>query len=508
MSWFSSDSEKQGDQPQQAPAPQPTEGPGFVTEALLEGLVLASGGAVPALAGMLIAHKLGRDPAIWVWFQKKFGNQKTKELQGQVDTQQKQPQQPDAPPPEAPKPKYDDFITKFNAAFSTISGQFADMKDDAGVMQYFTVSQVEQLNGYMASNTVPPNLFHGASGPKLTAQKRILMAGVILASGKLPAELNGKDNQSRDGGKDKQGKVKEGDDRLHAANCGHWASQVYLYAGVNENGFNASSAQYNTDSGGKAHVANGAADPTNPFAFTGAKDANLPLEGKQKAAADAAAADGKDPGQWYRNKEAGMEQINQLQPGDWIYIYNANADFSGGHSEIFNSWDGDETTGKDKTGNDVTYRTANVMSQMNPANGGQVHKQRLGPSYSGDLNVATLTAIQRVTAESGELVDLNQAVSAGADAANEKIIADKKIDKQKLHDYLVTKSRTDLDKKANLAAAQRDMFDKAINGATDADTHSISLLVAACQKLESSMAAKFGTIDQSILKDIAQFRAS
>lgn len=47
-----------------------------------------------------------------------------------------------------------------------------------------------------------------------------------------------------------------------------------------------------------------------------------------------------------------------------------------------------------------------------------------------------------------------------------------------------------------------------IDGSTDAETHSISLLAAACQKLESSMGTRFGTIDQSILKDIAQFKAS
>ncbi|MFT3691958.1 MAG: hypothetical protein QM831_02370 [Kofleriaceae bacterium] len=502
MSWFSSDAEKQADQPEAQPQAQPTEGPGFVTEALLEGLVIASGGAAPALAGMLISHKLGRDPAIWVWFQKKFGNQKTKEIQGQVDSQQKQPQA-DQPPPQTPQPQYTTFIEKFNADFPSVAPQFA-LKEET-VPQYFTGAQIAQLTQFFNDNVVPPNLFHTANQPMLTAQKRILLGGVILSGGKLPAEMNSDNNKSRDGAKDKNGKVtKPTDDRLHAENCGHWASQVYLYAGVNENGYNASAKTYNTDSGGESHVANGVADPSNPFAFTGAKDPNLPLEGKQ---ADAAGKSDK-PEAYYRNKEANMDQINQLQPGDWIYIYNANADFSGGHSEIFNGWDGEQTSKTDKSGTEVVYRTAHVMSQRNVGAGGEVHKQYIGPQFSAELNVATLTAVQRVTADSGELTDLNQIVSASTDEQNEKIITDKKLDKQKLHDYLVDKARGDLKAKKNLADSQNQMFTKAIDGATSADTHSISLLVAASQKLEATMGTKFGVIDQSILKDIAKFKAS
>lgn len=497
MSWFSSSSEKQAEGA--APAQTESSGVGFATEAILEGLALVAGPSVPTLAGMLIAHNLGRDPAIWVWMQKKFGNQKTKEIQAQVDTQQKQPQS-EAPPPPPVAPKYEAFVTEFKAKFPEVLAQFPDLSNET-VPLYFTAAQVEQLNQYMTSNAVPPELFHGASGAKLTAQKRILLASVILAKGTLPAAMNGKDNQSRDTKKDDKGKSAP-DDRLHAANCGHWASQVYLYAGVNEGGYNASSAQYNTDSGGSLHVTGGVADASNPFAFSGAKDTSLPLEGKQ---ADAAGKSDK-PESWYRNKEASMEQLVQLQPGDWIYIYNANADYSGGHSEIFNGWDGEATSAKDGDA-DVTYRVANVMSQKNLGAGGEIHKQKLGPAYNGKLNVATLTAVQRVTAQSGELTDLNQIVDGGTDVANEKIITDKKLDKQKLHDYLLKKSQGDLAAKKNLADAQKQMFQHAIDGSTTAETHSISLLVAACQKLEASMGTKFGTIDQSILKDIAQFKA-
>ena len=499
MSWFSSDAEKTNAH-DGGSASQQAEGPNFATEVLLEGLVIASGGAAPVIAGMLISHKLGRDPAIWVWFQKKFGNQKSKDIQAQVDTQQKQPVAAQETPPEAPKPNYDDFVTRFNSEFPAVSTQFADMKSDT-VPQYFTAAQIDQLNQYIATKTVPPNLFHGASGPKLTAQKRILLAGVILANGKLSADMNSKDNQSRDG-KDNSGKqVKAADDRTHAANCGHWASEVYLYAGVNENGFNASAPQYNTDSGGNTHVANGAPDKSNPFAFTGAKDDSLPLEGKQAYTANASA----DSTKWYRNKEANMDQVNQLQPGDWIYIYNANADYSGGHSEIFNGWDGEAVT---EQPSGVVYRVANVMSQKSATAGGEIHKQKLGPVYDAKLGVATLTAVQRVTADSGELMDLEQVVSPSTDAENDKIITAKKIDKQKLHDYLLRKSRSDLAAKKALADNQKQMFQRAIDGSTGAETHSISLLVAACQKLETGMGTSFGKIDGSILKDIAQFKES
>ncbi len=522
---FGSADKKDGDKPSQG------EGPGFVTEAMIEGLLLASGGGVAALAGMLISHGLGRDPALWVYLQRKLGNQKTREIHDQVDPAKQAQPTPVAPDRKPEAPDYKGFCTQFTTVFTKCMSGFPGGMTEELVPQYFTAPQIADLTAFMSSNVVPPNLFHQKSGDKLTSQQRILMAGVMLANGTLPPELESADNLGRDPLRDDKGKetkTKAGthDNKLHATMCGHWAQQVYLYAGANLARDNKQSLE-TVDSGGTLHLGNAVADKS-PFGLHADKT-GLQLEGKQKDAAEAQEAkeaqekaDAEAKGEvykpknhmsYFRHAEMGPEVFEALQPGDWIYIYNANADASGEHSEIFIGW-ADDKPQPLKDNPDIQYRTANVMSQMMVGDGGKTHPQKIGTAYAP--GVAPVTSIVRTTEKSGELVDVNSLVSSSAVASNEKIIADKKLDAKKLHDFLVDKAGAELVALVakKLDAKQQALFQKAIDGATgEASPQALALLVACVQRLDLASGNLFaartanGIIDGTMLADKAKFAA-
>ena len=449
---------------------------------------------------MLIEHKMGRDPALWVYLQRKFGNSKAKELQVAVDDKQKQPQQPATPDvkPDAPAIDYKPFCAAFTTKFAKVLSGFAGGMTEVLAPQYFTAAQIADLNTFMSTNAVPPNLFHQAGGPALTAQHKILLAGEILVEGTLPAEMQSAHNTAN--ATDKTGK-KHTEDHLHADNCGHWASQVYLYAGVNQN-IKSNVANENTDIGGTLHLSNGTTD-TSPFALTGQKS-DKPLEGKQADAQQKATDDGKST-TYFRRPEMGEAVFDQLKAGDWIYIYNANSDITGEHSEVFIGWADNGVQKSEKTGN--PYRTANVMSQMNPTDGGRMHTQKIGTDW--EPGISPVTSIQRVTENSGELVDINSLIAGDADTKNDKALSDGKLDPGQVHDFLLSKSATELAALKNLDVKQQQMFQHAIDGAkSDSTTHGISLLVACVQKLDLSNHRANGVLDSALLKQMAKLKAA
>lgn len=488
------------------------------SDAVAEGMLNASGGDMSTLAAMITQHRMQRDRRLWHFLQRRLGNRKSAELLKEIDASKAEGDTDKAGATE--HADYKAFCASFSTTFNSVMDGFSGAMTEATVPQYFTASQVAMLTGFMTTNVVPPNLFHQASGPKLTAQQRILLAGVILAHGTLPPEMQGKANLSRDKPRDEDGnEAKDGkrDNRLHASMCGHWAQQVLLYAGAGIAAQNQQATQ-TVDSGGTLHLGNATTEKT--FGSQADKT-GLQLQGKQKAAAEAqeeseaagraeAAAAGteyqvpKTHQDFTRKGEMGAAAFDALRPGDWIYIYNANTSASGQHSEIFIGW-ADDSIHTDKASG-VKYKTANVMSQLQVEDGGKVHKQKIGAAYAP--GIATVTAITRVTASSSELLDVRSLVAPDAVEKNAKIMEDAGLDAAVLHDDLVKVANKELAALVNkkLDPTQQEMFQKAISEAsTDYSPEALALIVACVQRLDLSTGGVFkgrpanGVIDGVIL---------
>ncbi|MBL0215805.1 MAG: hypothetical protein IPQ07_18235 [Myxococcales bacterium] len=487
------------------------------SEAVADGMISASGGNTGKLASIIVEHRMQRDRRLWTFLHRKLGNDKATEVQAEVEATPAEPKPVDAKPAAA---DYKAFCAAFATSFAGVMSVFPGGMTEATVPQYFTAGQVAALSGFMASNVVPPDLFHQASGPNLTAQQRILLAGVILAHGTLPPELQGKVNLSRDPLKDEKGnesKTGQHDNRLHASMCGAWAQQVYLYAGA---GIAAQNQQANqtVDTGGTLHLGNATTEKT--FG-SHADKTGLPLVGKQKEAKeaqDAAEAEGRAEaaaaGKPYvvpekhqdfnRKAEMGAEVFKTLQPGDWIYIYNANTSATGQHSEIFIGW-ADTGVQTDKASG-VQYRTANVMSQLQVEDGGKVHRQKLGSAHAP--GIAPVTAITRVTEDSGELLDAHSLVAADAVEKNAKIIEDHKLDAAQFQRDLLKVANKELASLVSkkLDAKQREVFEKALAEATSSQSpEALALLVALVQRMDLTTGGVFkgrpanGIIDELML---------
>lgn len=488
------------------------------TEELVDGMLTSSGGDMGRLAQLIAQHRMQREHRVWAFLQKKLGNRKSAELQKEVDaTAQAVATEAEAANDntKGEKPNYKAFCASFATSFGSVMSAFPNGMTEATVPHYFTPTQVAALNDFMSTNIVPPNLFHQASGPKLTAQHRILLAGVILAKGKLPPELYGKGNERRDKFDD-DGKAREGDGRLHATSCGTWAQQVSLYAGAGIAKYNQQDPQ-TVDSGGTLHLGNAETEKT-----FGSHDDNtgLQLQGGQKAAKEAqdkkeaegrakAEAAGeeyvpKNHQEFSRKAEMGAAAFDALRPGDWIYIYNANSSATGQHSEIFIGW-ADDAIHTDKTSG-VKYKTANVMSQLHVEDGGKIHKQKLGAAYAP--GIATVTAITRVTADSAELQDVRSLVASDAVEQNAKILEDSGLDGAELHHKLVGIANKELSTLVakKLDPKQEELFRKAIDEASAAySPESLALLIACVQRLDLKTGGVFtgrpatGIIDGPIL---------
>ncbi len=514
MSLFGRDHDRDNKRDDQKP--ESTDAETEASEAVVDGMLSASGGDPSRLAEMIAQHRMQKDRRVWHFLQRRLGNRKTEEVLKEVEAPTTESKAATTEAAVTAPPNYKAFCTSFSTAFAGVMSEFLGAMTEAMVPQYFTASQVAALTAFMATNVVPPNLFHQASGPKLTAQHRILLAGVILAHGTLPPELQGTANLKRDQAGE-EAKDRERDDRLHASMCGHWAQQVLLYAGA---GIAAQNQQANqtVDSGDVLHLGNAKTEKT----FGSQSDKKgLQLQGNQKAAKEAqdrdeaagraeAAAAGvkyevpKKHQDFTRKGEMGAEAFEALRPGDWIYIYNANTSASGQHSEIFIGWD-DDSVHTDK-GSGVKYKTANVMSQLQVEDGGKVHKQKLGAAWAP--GIATVTAINRVSASSSELLDVRSLVAPDAVAKNTKIISDNGLDATRLHDDLLKVAGKEL---AALAAKKLDptqqaMFQKAIaEASTDDSPEALALLVACVQRLDLSTGGVFsgrpanGVIDSVIL---------
>jgi hypothetical protein len=74
-----------------------------------------------------------------------------------------------------------------------------------------------------------------------------------------------------------------------------------------------------------------------------------------------------------------MERFDELQQGDWLYLYNANESATGQHSVIFSRW---VSAGEVRYLGDVPYRQAIVFNQPRPESGGREQTLFLGDQFS------------------------------------------------------------------------------------------------------------------------------
>lgn len=346
--------------------------------------------------------------------------------------------------------KWMKFADGFNSEFATVlhvfhGGNVQGGKDPSMVgkdkqsgdalqaellIKLFTAKQRDQLLGYLETKTIPERLFNGDDQGSLTAQQRILLSAKILADGRYSP-----------------GSFEQG---VHAKNCGHWVQTVQHYAGVTtNNGANSDSLNGNFDLFGNV-VMGAAMDKPLGKKDERVEQGKLPMEegtdvgpidydsahfGRVEQYEEALAewentpaVDGKKPKkpiEPFRSTHLPVEEFGKIEPGDWLYIYNANG--SGNHSVIFSHWaskvqeynpnkkeeptqssEAEESFQTDlvKNPNIIKYQEAVLFDQGSPASGGKTHQVNLGNQhYKGKepkdkgFSVSPVTMMSKVNVE-------------------------------------------------------------------------------------------------------------
>jgi hypothetical protein len=297
-------------------------------------------------------------------------------------------------------PIWGPFAEKFNQEFEGILHVFGldrerdDQKRNqvmAARLQFlFTDEQRELLTGFCTpERPIPDRLFDGDDPGRATAQQRIVMASHILAHGKY-----------------KPGSYVQ---EVHARACFHWARIVYQYAGVaTEKSTQGLTGSFDLMGG----VVLGSGRIREPF--HGSRDPALdPSESHLDSNPNA-----------YRFSNAPWSLVQELQPGDWIYIYNGNKSGSGAHSVIFAGWADDEKV----TDSGQHYRKAVTFDQGMPAQGGNRHTPVLGQDMfpTPDGTARPVNNIMRVDPDArpaDEVSDLTPALSSKVHKKNQAFVA-------------------------------------------------------------------------------------
>ncbi len=381
--------------------------------------------------------------------------------------------------------KWIEFEEAFNQEFASVLHIFGpeDQLLDAGpadkhaksgndvsatkLRELFSIQQREILSNYFETHQIPERLFNGNDQGKLNAQQRILLSSHILVNGTYtPGDF---------------------EQRVHAMNCGHWAQVVQNYAGVTaNNGVNTDSINGSFDIFGNV-VAGGVFDrpigkkeekvrmsnlnyqedlETGPFdpdtkhfgrveqfnedmakylvekAAYDEQQKNKPQGKKSKKGKKDEAP--QKPDEPFRDKQLPLEDFNIVQPGDWLYIYNANG--AGNHSVIFSRWAGpfeelnpnekqdplmstveSETeepmeSAPIKNPHEVKFRRAITFDESKPDAGGQAHAVNLGNQLyrKGDFRVSPITKIAKVNPAARPALVLSELFP---EASNEKAVA-------------------------------------------------------------------------------------
>ena len=361
---------------------------------------------------------------------------------------------------------WDVFAGRFNDEFATILRAFdlggKDGKPDSAYdgakkgeqsgasvvtarLQYlFTDNQRKLLMDFFSTDRIPDRLFNGDETGRATAQQRILMASVILARGTYaPGSF---------------------EQRVHARMCFHWAHIVRHYAGATQSsGLLTQGVMGNLDHAGNAVFGGGEGEVVYKDHRVNVADLPEeegengvgPLNGSQAETYARRQAKGKGGGM-FRSKALPWDRFEEIQAGDWLYIYNANGSGSGNHSVVFSRWSGgDQQTVVD--GKTVRHRTAVLFSQGSPAGGGREHTSVLGEGYykTDGPTIKPIVRVTRVNAEAApadtpeallpKLADSKR--MARLSTANKRFLAKKArrerpVDLDKLAEWLREDNRT------------------------------------------------------------------
>jgi hypothetical protein len=301
---------------------------------------------------------------------------------------------------EAEDPVWGPFARTFNQEFADVLHVFGlrrerDDKQRDHVMAarlkfLFTDRQRELLTAYCtnAEKPIPDRLFDDDPG-LATAQQRIVLASKILADGTYtPGSY-----------------VQE----VHARACFHWARIVYQYAGVaTEKSTQGLTGSFDLMGG----------------VVLGSGRIREPFHGKKDESLDPSASHLDANPNAYRFGNAPWNLVQELQPGDWLYIYNGNKSGSGAHSVIFAGWDGEEGT----TASGRRYRRAVTFDQGMPDQGGNRHRPVLGEDMfpTPDGMAHPVNNIMRVAPDArpaDEVSDLTPELSRKVHKNNQAFVA-------------------------------------------------------------------------------------
>lgn len=376
-----------------------------------------------------------------------------------------------------PDPKWAAFARELHREFATVVHAF-DLVDEAKDgqpndvaairLQYlFTDEQRALLMGFFRDHLIPEGLFNGDHRGHTTAQQRILMSAHILATGKY-----------RPGSFDQE---------VHALACYHWARIVHHYAGATSRGLG-NGLTGNFDHGGNAVLAT--AHTTEVVHATRDDGLDVP---------DGSHQDQKHGERAWRYGVVAWATVQAMEPGDWLYVYNANGSISGAHSLIFGGWEGAADT--DDKGRH--FRAARVFDQGRPKDGGRSRTTLLGSDIFmlGDRPVTPVSQITRVNPDAmpAETVDdLTPEITGKVSRQNRQFIRKlgwKKGMGEKAFDVAAMNAWLRTDSAAHIAAlvaadrltdGQRDLLTEA--AATD-DNHTLVCLDQRVAQLAANSAA-------------------
>lgn len=286
-------------------------------------------------------------------------------------------------------PEWDDFAFRFNQEFQSImhvfetdtarcSPEVQDGLSGGQLALLFTERQRDMLNGFFTNHRIPSRLFNGDEIGSTNVQQRLLMSAHILANGTYtPGDF---------------------EQRVHARMCFHWVRIVHHYAGASPglDGSLEGGVMGNFDHEGNLVLGSGRRETLFDRDRAEAGEASTP------------------------NGTAIMpldDVIREVQPGDWLYYYNANggADAAGNHSVMFSHWEDSSVQSADG----IQYMTAVVFSQNLPgARGtGREHTARLGERYNGANHIFPVVNLMRASEGSNSATDYSSLFPSGGAAA-------------------------------------------------------------------------------------------
>ena len=255
------------------------------------------------------------------------------------------------------------FAEAFNTFFADVLHVFGGRLEAAAAREYFTDRQRDALSTFISAepHLIPDRLFNDSTPRagatrQLTAGQRIMISAHILANGMY-----------------RRGSTEE-TQRMAARMCGHWVNMVNAYAGV-AGSSSASGVSGNFDNSGNVVLGAGAG-PTMPFANHLAEEGEA---GTGNSVANLATFP--------------FSRFDELQPGDWLWIYNGRSGGAGNHSVVFSNW----VTGRDEGREPLQFRQAVTYDQLNneSGDGGRQHTIRLGGRFDRAQRIKSITRVER-----------------------------------------------------------------------------------------------------------------